>query len=297
MTVIVIPRSTHHVTPGLMSSFALAKLSLVITSPGSTSANATATGIMRSEIIASRFIRSSSELVRQSDARLGAAAVQTSDTPALEHRTAGRVDEVALRQVQDQVVGDEVVEHPEDFHVVAVHGIDDVHHERNDLAAAIEGGRGQGSQQLPVTDTVDEHALPGDSRRQGTGRGELPAESLVLALTPGFRAGHRLPRKVATEDFRVVDEIMPEELAKDQEGGFAIQGANPRGTVEGQHTFPHVTLAHAKGITRQQLVWRGLGGVRKRDAELIDALHPQHALRVLLFRIVERKPGCVHVRC
>src|SRR5262245_8528115 len=91
------------------------------------------------------FNAARSELVRQPDARLGTAVVETGEAPGLEdrRRMTLRRDEVALADVQDEVVAQHVVDVPEGLHAELVGRVDGHAQHGHDAAAAIEGEAGE----------------------------------------------------------------------------------------------------------------------------------------------------------
>src|SRR3989442_1473596 len=119
--------------------------------------------------LASRLARRrSSELVRQPQARLRASAAQTREPPVVEARgLAARVDEIALREVHDEVVADHVVDGPEGLQHELVHEIDGEADHRHDAPAAIEGRGAERGEALPVADLVAEGRAVGPAGRPG----------------------------------------------------------------------------------------------------------------------------------
>src|SRR5262249_47011368 len=99
-----------------------------------------------------------SELVGQTQRRLRAVGVETAQAPGLEDRRAvpAWLDEVALREVHDEVVAHHVVHRPERLHVPLVHRVDGHAERRHDAAATVERERRQGEERLPAADLVAE---------------------------------------------------------------------------------------------------------------------------------------------
>src|SRR5437870_4835799 len=97
------------------------------------------------------------ELQRQSQARLRPSGGQRAESPRREDRVlARRVDEVALDDVEADVVAQDVLEHPERFHHVVVRGVDGHPEHGQHAAAAIEGERREARDRLPVAHLVAE---------------------------------------------------------------------------------------------------------------------------------------------
>src|SRR5215470_6729970 len=92
------------------------------------------------------------ELVRQTDLGLRPAVVQAGQAPGLEDRraVAARREEVALCDVDDEVVAHHVVHRPERLHVEVVGRVDRRADDGHDAPPTVERERGEGGECLPV---------------------------------------------------------------------------------------------------------------------------------------------------
>src|SRR5437016_3516408 len=113
-----------------------------------------------------------SELQSEPHARLRASRVETREPPGLEDRgvVSARRNEVPLREVEDEIVPQEVVDRPEGLHAELVRRVDGDSEDRHDAATAVEGEAGEREERLPVADLVAEgggvRCLPEPRRRR-----------------------------------------------------------------------------------------------------------------------------------
>src|SRR5437016_11978687 len=96
------------------------------------------------------------ELVGQAELGLRAIVVEPAEAPRLEDGRAVAVgrDEVALGEVDDEVITHDVIDGPERLHVPLVHPVDRCPNHRHDAAAAVEGESREREDALPVADLV-----------------------------------------------------------------------------------------------------------------------------------------------
>src|SRR4029077_9241298 len=160
------------------------------------------------------------------DRRLGASLVETGEAPRLEDRRVvpPRGHEVALADVHDEVVPDDVVDVPERLHVPLVHRVDRQAEHRHDAATAVERERREREQGLPVAELVAEGWAAGVDR----GLRAEAARRRKIEAADEARADLLLPGAVEVRDVLpfaggVVLQVVPEELAGEEPRALLVE--------------------------------------------------------------------------
>src|SRR5947199_765195 len=257
--------------------------------PGARSARRTSSVVAALAALAPRLVRLAHhdypdrllELVGESQLGLGAAVVEAAEAPGLEDGRAAtlRRDEVALRDVDDEVVAHHVGDGPERLHAPLVHPVDRHARDRDDAAAAVEGEGREGEEALPVADLVAEGRRVGRvAEARSGGQVEAADQARADLLLRGARQiGDDL--RVAA---RVVHQVVPEELPGDEDRALLVDGLDPGRAIEGDHALPHVLSPYAR---ERGTVDRGLlRHVEEREAEVVDRLVAEHGLRESIVR-------------
>src|SRR5437667_3908617 len=223
------------------------------------------------------------ELQRQSHAGLRPSLRQRAEPPGREDGIlARRIDEVALHDVDADVVAHDVLEHPERLHHVVVRRVDRHPEHGQHAATAIKAERREARDRLPVAHLVTERRRgrrDTDDRRQVEG-----ADETGPGTRPSCRVRDRgVDLRLAA---RIVHQVVPEELAAEEDRALLVERTYPRRPVERDHALPHVLLGDP-GDGRH-VENRHPPEVEERDAEVVDGLGPEHSLGVGLVGIVGR---------